>query len=52
MHDAEPAVKLYAARCPEGVQLTNNVEAVFPALEVHLCLLANSHNLHSNTQCL
>ena len=48
----DPAVELYTARCPAGTQLTNDVKAVFPALEVHLCLLANSHNLHSNAQCL
>ena len=34
------------------MQLTNNVKAVFPALKVNLCLLANSHNLYSNAQCL
>ena len=52
MHHAEPALELYTARCPVGMQLTNNVKAVFPALKVNLCLLANSHNLYSNAQCL
>ena len=52
MHHAEPALQLYTARCPVGMQLTNNVKAVFPALKVNLCLLANSHELHSNAQCL
>ena len=52
MYHAEPALELYTARCPVGMQLTNNVKAVFPALKVNLCLLANSHNLYSNAQCL